>query len=573
MKNTIRKIVPILLVLLIIASVMWYCFVYDRDFTRDMLLKQARYHSTGGNPELASWFYDLAYEHSGQDEIVAIELANQFKAEGNYTKAEYTLSNAIADGGSASLYVALCKTYMEQDKLLDAVNMLNNISDPSIKAQLDSLRPAAPVAAPEPGYYSEYISLSFQDSGHTIYYTIDGEYPSNEDAPYSEPIPLEIGETTVYALAVADNGLVSPINVLTYTVGGIIEEVVFADFGVEQAIRTTLNADADEALFTSDLWTITEFTAPAGADSYSDISRMSYLEKLTVEGESFDSLQFLSGLNRLQELTLIDCKFPSEDLNIIANLPALSRLTLSDCGLSTTAGLEKAQGITYLDLSRNSIRNLAPLSSLLNLQELYLQHNALTNLTDLSSLTNLEKLDVSYNSLVSIASISTCVKLNWLDAGNNTLDNLGAVNNLTNLTHLAVSNNKLTDIRILTDCTGLTELSIASNDITDITMLSTLVNLEVFDFSYNEIEQLPQWSEDSMLRTIDGSYNNLTSLAALKNMSHLNYVYMDYNAITSVADLSGCSKLVMVNVYGNEVDADSVTSLTEQSIIVNYNPT
>ena len=183
MKNVFRKIVPILLVLLIIASVLWYCFVYDRNFTRDMLLKQARFHSTEGNPELASWFYDLAYEHSGQDEIVAIELANQFKAEGNYTKAEFTLSNAIADGGTADLYMALCKTYVEQDKLLDAVNMLNNIGDSAIKAQLDAKRPATPVATLEPGFYSEYISVGFQQSDATIYCTTDGEYPSNEDVP------------------------------------------------------------------------------------------------------------------------------------------------------------------------------------------------------------------------------------------------------------------------------------------------------------------------------------------------------------------------------------------------------
>ena len=54
MKNFVKTLVPILLALLIIASLVWYCFVYDRDFTRDMLLKQARYHSTNGNPRAAS---------------------------------------------------------------------------------------------------------------------------------------------------------------------------------------------------------------------------------------------------------------------------------------------------------------------------------------------------------------------------------------------------------------------------------------------------------------------------------------------------------------------------------------
>ena len=429
------------------------------------------------------------------------------------------------------------------------------------------------MAAPEPGFYSEYISVSFENTDHNLYISMDGEYPSTGKNPYSEPIPLEIGETTIQAVAVSKSGLVSPLAVFGYTVGGIIEEVVFEDFSVEQAIRETLGAEADEPLYTSDLWTITEFTAPAGASSYADISRMSYLETLNVEGQSFDSLSFLSGLNRLDKLNLVDCKFPSEDLNIIASLPALSSLTLSECSLSTVAGLEKAQGVTYLDLSSNSIRNIDPLASMIHLKEIHLQNNALTGLTALSGLTELEKLDVSYNSLTSVSSIASCVKLSWLSAGNNSLTALTAVNNLPALTYLAVPNNSLTDVSILSACTGLKELSIASNSLTDISALSTLVNLEIFDFSYNEISQLPQWGEGCPMRIIDGSYNALASISSLSTMDSLTYVYMDYNQISTIADLAGCPNLVMVNVYGNNVDAEDVSALTEHSIIVNYDPT
>ena len=121
MKKAIKIIVPLVMIIAIIASIGWYLFVYDRDFTRDMLLNQARYYSDNRNDKAASWFYGLAYEYPSQDEHIAIELANQYKADGNYTKAEYTLTNAIADGGTADLYIALCKTYVEQDKLLDGL--------------------------------------------------------------------------------------------------------------------------------------------------------------------------------------------------------------------------------------------------------------------------------------------------------------------------------------------------------------------------------------------------------------------------------------------------------------------
>ena len=132
MKKIVKILVPLLLATLIIASIGWYLFVYDRDFTRDFLLSQARYNDIYGNSRLSSLFYNMAYEHSGRDENVAIELANQYKADGNYTKAEVTLSNAIKNKGTVELYTALSKTYVEQDKLMDAVAMLENIADPAM---------------------------------------------------------------------------------------------------------------------------------------------------------------------------------------------------------------------------------------------------------------------------------------------------------------------------------------------------------------------------------------------------------------------------------------------------------
>lgn len=571
MKKFMKRLIPFLLVVMIIASLVWYCFVYDRNFARDMLLRQARFFSTSGNQKISSWFYDAAYAHSGHDEGVAIELANQFKSEGNYTKAEVTLSNAIADGGTAELYIALCKTYVEQNKLLDAVNMLNSIQDPKIKSQIDFMRPDAPVSDPVPGFYSQYISVSLTSTEDTIYFTTTGEYPSTDDIPYSEPFTLPAGETSVYAIAVAENGLVSPLSILNFTVGGVIEPVTFEDPVIEAAVRESLGVDAEHELYSDELWTITAFSVPEGASTFNDLGKLTYVEKLTIENYKMDSLQFLDSLDFLEELNLVECRFEADQLSVIAGIPNLKSLTMADCGLSTLAGLEMAQNLEVLNLSENTIRNLEPLSSLIFLRSLDLSHNALTNLTALSSLTNLEKLDVSYNSLSSIAPIATCVSLAWLDVSYNSLNTLGAVDNLSVLTHLAASHNALTEISILGNCSALIELDIGNNAITDIGILGQLTGLELLDFAHNEVEKLPTWAEGSALRTIDGSYNKIKSVSALKNLMELSHVYMDYNEITDISPLSTCYKLVMVNVYGNEIKG--VEKLTERSIIVNYDPT
>ena len=543
MKKFIRVLVPLLLAVLIIASIGWYLFTYDRGFTRDFLLTQARYNDLHGNSRLSSWFYDLAYNFSNHDENVAIELANLYKADGNYTKAEYTLTNAINSDPSAELFTALCKTYVEQDKLLDAVSLLDKITNPEIKAEIEAQRPDAPISNYAPGYYSQYIDVTLYAAGK-LYYTTDGEYPSVQNPVYESPITLPAGETTVYAIAVDDNGLVSPLTVLGYTVTGVIEEVKFADPAMEAALRQVTGTRDSDSVYTSQLWQITEFTVPEDTKVYTDLTFMPYLETLVINNQDIDSLESLS---------------------------SLTELTMVECGLSTIEKLSGAKSLTYLNLGENTIRNLDVLSSMTTLTELNLQHNAVTSLDALAGLSNLQTLDVSYNALATLAPVASCVRLTTLLADNNQLTGLDGVSGLQMLTRLSVNHNTLTDVSPLAVCTALTELDISNNTLTDISALSTLVNLERFVFSSNQVTALPEWPEDCKLQVIDGAYNAVTSLDNLSKMESLTYIYMDYNQISNIDSLADCYCLVQVNVFGNPVS--DVAALREHDIIVNYDPT
>ncbi len=571
MKKATRILVPLMLGLLILASIVWYLFVYDRAFTRDTLLSQARFHDLHGNARISAWCYDLAYGFSGHDENVAIELSNQYKNSGNYTKAEATLASAINNEPTAELYTALSKVFVEQDKLLDAVNLLDKISNPDIKAKVDTLRPSAPAADYEAGYYSQYMDIHLSSPGSAIYYTIDGDYPSTSGPVYGGSISLPTGQTTVYAISVNDSGLVSPVTVLSYTITGIIEEVTFTDPAMESAIRQLINADEDDTVYTNELWEITEFTVPEGVSNYSDLSLMPYLKTLTAANQNLDTLSHLSTLAKLETLDLTGSRFPVDDLSILSTLPALTNLTLAECSLSTIAGLADAPNLRVLDLSSNTVRNLEVLAPMTSLVEINLKHNAVTNLTSLSSLANLEKLDVSYNSLTTMSPIGSCIKLTWLAADNNQLENLQGVDTLPLLSYLSVDYNNLDNVIRLEACTELTDLSIASNDLTDISCLKSLTKLKILDFSGNQVSALPEWPDGCPLQTIDGSYNALESIDSLKNMQSLSHIYMDYNLLTNIDALADCFCLVQVNVYGNAIP--NVSALRDHDIIVNYDPT
>ena len=571
MKKSLRILLPIILSVAIIVCLVWYLFVYDRAFARDMLLNMARLSETSGNHTVATWFYNRAYDHAEDSDSVAIELAEQYKRIGNYTKAELTLSSAIADGGGADLYIALCKTYVEQDKLLDAVNMLDSITDPDVKSKLESIRPQAPTCQPAPGFYNQYLSVTLEGSGGKLYANPKGEYPSVESNLYTAPMALGDGENTIYAVTVADNGLVSPVSVFGYTIGGIIEELNFTDSTLETKIRKLINADENKVLYTNDLWTITEFTMPEGVKSYAELKHMAFLTKLTIKKGVSAELVNLGTLSNLEELTITDTAVSQDVLAAIAKLPKLKVLTLENCSISGISVLADATGITHLNLSSNAIRNIDAISKMKNLQELDLKHNAINNVSPLASLTALTKLDVAYNALTTIAPLSSLNKLTWLDASNNSITGLGSIGNLSSLSYLSLASNKLKSVNSVASCKALTELYISGNSLTDISKLSALSKLNTLDFSHNKVTELPKFSKSCELMKLIGSHNSIKNLDALAGLKNLAFVNMDYNEkISTVKPLANCHKLIEVNVYGTKVK--SIKALTDLGVIVNYTP-
>lgn len=578
MKKTVKIILPIVLVLVTLLCTIWYLFVYDREFTRDMLLSCARYSESRGNHDIAAWFYNRAYTQSGDNDAVAIELAQQYKDSGNYTKAEFTLRNAIKDGGGADLYVELCSTYVEQNKLMDAVAMLNSIVNPEVKTIIDSMRPAAPTASLESGTYKHLITLELSCERGTLYATADGSYPSIKTSGYTEPLSLPEGESNVYALCIDENGLVSPLAIYGYTVGGIIEEAIFTDPSFESAIRLALGADKKSTLYTDDVWTLEQFTIPSDAASYADLKYLPNLKELTVVNGISEELGAISGLSSLEKLNITGTGITQSDLTTIGALPMLKELTLSDCGITSIAPLSDATGITKLDLSNNTIRNIDAVKQMSGLTELNLDHNVVTDLSAIADLKALTKLSVSYNTLTTLEAVTGNTALTWLSAGHNSIETLGQLQKLTGLNHLDLSYNALQDIAPVAACSAINELDISNNALTDISSLSALTKLSYLNFSHNEVAQLPQWSADCALVSINGSNNQITSIEPLVGLKKLNNVFMDYNdALTSIGALVDCPMLIQVDVYGTAVtDAKALTHTNdgmERGIIVNYDPT
>lgn len=572
MNRVVKILISILLIIAILFCVGWYLFVYDREFTRDVLISGARFFEENGNHNISTWLYDAAYMQSENRDVVAIELAQQYIKSGNYTKAEYTLTNAIADGAGAPVYIALSKAFVEQDKLIDAVKMLEGITNPDIRAELERLRPQAPTSNLESGLYNDYLEIELQTNEGQIYFVVNDYYPSVRNAHYTEPLKLAVGVNDIQAIAVAENGLVSPVAHYTYTIGGIIERIHFNDPKMEAQIRSILGVGERTHLYTNDLWSIKQFTVPTDVSDYSDLALLPYLESLTIKGGKSDQLEHIASLQHLKELIIQDTPVAPDLLAKIAAFPALNRLTLDGCSLSSINELEAAKALQYLDLSNNTIRNISVFSLLPNLQELYMPYNALTDLSALTVMQNLISLDVSHNTITSISPLSNVTSLKELNAQYNQIDNIQGIGKLTSLQSLSLAHNAITGIADLGSCTALQMLDISFNQIADITALSTLNHLMHFNFSSNQITQLPAWDRNCALVSIIGANNTVTSVAQLRGLAHLNEVNLEYNPdLSAVDDLAECPLLVLVNIHGTSVK--DVSALRKMSVIVNYDPT
>lgn len=602
MRKTLRVILPILLVIVILVSAAWYLLVYDPDFTRDTILSTAREFDKAGHHKVAAMLYDLAYLQSGGGDEVAIELAEHYKSIGNYTKAEYTLSSAISDGGTVELYIALCRTYVEQDKILDAVNMLANIKDPGIKAQIDEMRPAIPSYSPTPGFYSQYITVSVHSEGSDLYINSNGEYPStteemgrkqevaeyikrivtayfrgestSQEAPQdfsTVSVTLPQGETTIYAVAIGNDYLVSELAIQGYTVGGIVEQVKLSDSELDAHIRSLLNYNTGRDVYTNDLWAITELEIPAEVKDFSDLKYFPYLQKLTITGCGAADLSSLTGLAELKELSITDGELSLDSLKAIGTLRSLEKLTLSNCGLSTIAPLESLTSLTYLDLSRNTLRNIDIFSGFTKLQELHMGSNALTDLDAISGLKDLKVLDLSYNSLQSLKPLFGITGITQLNASNNAFETIEGIGALTALTSLNLNQNLLKDISFLSGCAKLEELDVSNNKLEDISVVAQLTSLVRLTFNHNEVTELPQFPEGHKLAAIEAAYNKLSTIEPLKTLADLYFLDIDYNEEVSTLDyLLASYHLMRVNCYGTKIARDPFPE--EQGVVVNLDP-
>ena len=571
MNKALKTILIVFLILAVLAAGFWYFFLYRSGLPASLYASYAGFLEKSGHYTSAARFYGKAMDLTPEDADLALRAADAYEKAGNNTKAEYTLVRSISrNPESVDLYLALSGLYIREDKLLDAERLVSACANETVRETLMEMRPAAPVIQPEGGFTLEPTTFALSYAGGTAFYSLTAEYPTTAEEPYGDPVPLDYGVTTVSAIVVGENDLVSTLSTAEFTVCGEIEAVVFEDEAFDALIREQLGKGTHAEILSTELWTVSELTIPAEISNLTDLSHFVGLKVLNLQDSAAADLSVLASLPSLTSLDISGRSLSADDLTAIGSIATLTELHMGNCDAVSLDALAGLTELTVLEAPENRISDISALAAMPSLREVNLSGNEIATITPLTASTQLTALDLSDNQISSLGAISANTALTTLNVSSCEITDLSPLENKSALTTLDVSSNQITDVTALRGCTALLDLKLTGNEITDLSPIAVLTGLESLDASSNLLEQSPSFPEGSSLLTLNLSFNRLTEVDGLVNLHKLNYVCLNDNRLTDISAIADLASLLQVDAYHNPLVG--VASLEERSILVNYDP-
>ena len=200
--------------------------------------------------------------------------------------------------------------------------------------------------------------------------------------------------------------------------------------------------------------------------------------------------------------------------------------------VTSLAGIEKCNNLTFLFASLQQVTDVSPLASLVHLQALYLDQNF--NITDISPLANL-------------------VELRWLDINSNQISDISPIRNMKKLVYFNAMWNPVSDLTVLGDKTDLKELYLGDGPIEAIDALAHLTNLKIVFLAASHISDLGPLADMTKLEYLNASKNQISRIDALSGCSKLVRLYLDLNQIENIDALEHLTVLEGLDLSNNKI--------------------
>ena len=348
-------------------------------------------------------------------------------------------------------------------------------------------------------------------------------------------------------------------------------------------IRAT-NANGDSAA--SNTATIQLAATPSAAVAIPDSNLRARLEAAggKVAGETITQLDMakhealglygsdivnLTGLEYAVNVFVLNLSANSiADVAPVGTLPALRLLDLIDNKISNIAPLGTLTSLTRLDLRRNTITDVTPLGTLTSLRRLYLSHNQITDVTPLGTLTSLTTLRLADNRISDVTPLGTLTALTDLSLGNgfggNRISDVTPLGNLTSLTQLWLWGNQVSDVTPLSTLTSLTWLILNDNQISDIAPLGTLAALTQLWVQDNRVSSVTLGGLTSLeVLGLDNNQISEVTLGSLPSLTALGLVGNRISGFAQFSGLGGLTSLTSLSLGRNQIsDVTPLAGLT-----------
>ncbi|CAL6106193.1 leucine-rich_repeat domain-containing protein [Hexamita inflata] len=131
------------------------------------------------------------------------------------------------------------------------------------------------------------------------------------------------------------------------------------------------------------------------------VNKMYYLSLYIENNSSIQDLKIVEQLY-IVEIILSKCM----NVKFTTNPSNLLYLSLLDCNISDSSGLQNFTQLKKLQITNSPLRSLSHISALVNLLSLQITGSKLTNVVGISNLKQLQYLDLSENAIISIQPLS-----------------------------------------------------------------------------------------------------------------------------------------------------------------------
>ena len=148
-------------------------------------------------------------------------------------------------------YEKLVEIYDRNEMVDEISELIDSVTDVSIKSKLSEYSVSTPKFSEEEGIYDTYINLKLTTSGkNKIYYTLDGTEPTQNSTLYTEEIKLDKdGEFTVKAIAVNEKGISSKVVTNQYRISlSVIEGPQITPDGGQYNVETEIVINVPEGM-------------------------------------------------------------------------------------------------------------------------------------------------------------------------------------------------------------------------------------------------------------------------------------------------------------------------------------